>query len=104
MAAPVVDAGVSALCPHGGRIAALATTPRARIAGQPVVRAPDSSPITGCPNQPTPCVRATFGAASRMSLGGAPVALATAGFCFDAAGRPTGPVAIVSAQVRVSAT
>lgn len=94
------------LCAHGGKVTAVALSPRVKVMGAPVILQPPPLTVGGCANPPPPvnlgpCVTVTFTNGSvRVKTMGMPMLLQ------DGIGiaAPTGtPASIVPTQVRVKA-
>lgn len=106
MPGPIVHAGASVQCVHGGMAQPTTPMPRVLVSGQPVVTIACSFIVAGCAFPPPPagngpCVTGQFlTMAARVLAGGAPVLLQdSVGICV-----PTGtPLMVVSAQLRVIA-
>ena len=102
--------GVVAMCPHAGQISAIASSPRVRAAGQPVVTSADTYPIAGCvfniSGSPHPCMTVRWlTPATRVRVGGQPVILQTsAGLTLAADQAPQGSPIVVTGQFRVRGT
>jgi hypothetical protein len=104
MPGPILHAGASVLCIHGGQAAPTVPSPRVRVTGQAVTTLAGPYSVAGCPFAPVspmPCVTAlwTVGA-TRVRAGGAPVLLADS----QAVCAPNAtPVSILATQLRVKA-
>jgi hypothetical protein len=102
MPGPLLTAGSTVLCAHGGQAKATAPSPRVRAGGQPVTTQPPPYTVAGCALPPAaggPCVTATWVvAALRVRAGGQPVLLQdSVAVCV-----PTGtPVTVALTQPRV---
>lgn len=98
--------GATVLCAHGGQAQPMATNPRVKVGGQPIVTLANGYTVSGCPfttaSGPMPCVTAQWVlAATRVRAGGQPVLLQDS----QAICTPTGtPLNIVVTQVRVRGT
>jgi hypothetical protein len=107
MPGPLFHAGAVALCPHGGQVAAIPTTPRVLVSGMPVVTMADPALVAGClffvGPKPQPCVRVQWlMPAARVKIMGIPVILAPGpGLCLSIEGIPGGPPVVVTVQPRV---
>ena len=81
MAGYLLHQGATVLCLHAGQAQPVATNPRVKLGGQPLVVQSNSYTITGCTMPPPisgngPCVSATWiTAATRVRAGGVPVLL-----------------------------
>jgi hypothetical protein len=107
MAGAALTAASTLMCPHGGTVAIIPSSPRAKAGGAPIVTAADTFLIAGCtftlPGPvPSPCVRVQWivpgakvkhGGASALDAG-------SVGMCLAATGAPQGPVSIQPAQAR----
>jgi hypothetical protein len=99
--------GATVLCTHAGQAEPMATSPRVKVSGQPIVTQPDGYTVAGCTLPPPPaangpCVTAQWlMAALRVTSEGTPVLLMDS----QAICAPTGtPLNIVVTQVRVKGT
>jgi len=112
MAAPVLTAASTLLCPHGGTVTVMATG-GATVSGVPVALSTDAFPITGCPFQipvgvgtvPHPCVSVIWISIGQTAKANG-VAILTAqsiGLCIAADGVPQGPVIVAATQPVVTA-
>jgi hypothetical protein len=82
MPGPLFHANNVTMCPHGGQVQTIPTSPRVLVQGQPVAVATDQFLIVGCPFTlgPVyhPCVRVTWLVpAARVTVMGVPVILQT---------------------------
>ncbi len=108
MGNPLVTSTASAYCVHGGRISAMGQS-RVRVAGAPVITAPDAGVVSGCPfrasDGPDPCLSVRWtGKATRVLIGGQPAVLQQgAGLSLSARQIPAGPVTVAADQIRVTA-
>jgi hypothetical protein len=94
--------GATVLCMHAGQAQPVASNPRVKVGGQPIVTQTSAYTIAGCtfvPPSPGPCVTAQWVvAAARVKAGGVPVLLQDS----QAVCVPTGTgLNIVATQVRV---
>jgi uncharacterized Zn-binding protein involved in type VI secretion len=108
MSANLYHSGASAVCPHGGQIAAVSSNTRVRVGGQPVALVSDTYSIAGCTftlpgGKPQPCVQAVWlTPAVRVKVNGLPVLLSTSsGLCRSAEQIPQGAPTILTTQTRV---
>jgi hypothetical protein len=97
--------GATVLCMHVGQAQPVASNPRVKVGGQPIVTQISTYTIAGCtfvPPSPGPCVTAQWVvAAARVKAGGVPVLLQDS----QAVCVPTGTgLNIVATQVRVKGT
>ena len=102
MPSPILHAGATVSCAHGGRAVPSAPSARVRVAGRPVTTAADHYQVSGCPFGEDPCVTVNWSAAAgRVRVGGTPVLLAASqGVCM-----PNGtPLTIGATQQRVTAS
>jgi hypothetical protein len=109
MAAPIVQAGATVTCPHGGTVATVPSNTRA-LAGAPMLVASDTSTVSGCPFQipigtgtkPSPCVTVQWTAeAQRVKAGGTGVLLqSSVGLCKSPEGAPQGTAIVANTQAR----
>ena len=89
---PILNANAIIACSHGGTFKIIPMNPMKMAGGAPIVTlsdvAPGSVPMTPCPfltpaGVPAPCVKlgsATGGMATKVSVNGVPVLLATTQF------------------------
>src|SRR3954469_3101417 len=102
--------GASAMCPHGGQVTAIPTSPRVTVGGQPVTTMSDRPLIAGCafstPAGPHPCIKVQWlMPATRVTAGGQPVILqSSSGLCLAPDQAPQGPPTVTVTQLRVSGT
>jgi hypothetical protein len=96
--------GATVQCAHLGQAQPMATNPRVKVGGQPVVTLPATYTVAGCTMPPPtagngPCVTAQFTtAATRIKCNGLPVLLQDS----QAICAPTGtPLLILKTQLRV---
>lgn len=76
----LLHAGATVLCAHAGQAQPIATNPRVKVGGQPIVNQPGMYSIAGCPFVPPagngPCITAQWVTASlRVKSMGMPVLL-----------------------------
>lgn len=108
MPSDLVHAGVSATCPHAGRVLMLSGANRVLVNGMPVASAGDRFPIVGCSfttgGSPQPCVNVHWVApASRILINGQPAILqSSTGLCLNAEHVSQGPALVAATQRRVS--
>jgi hypothetical protein len=100
----LLQVGATLVCAHGGQAQPVATNPRVKVMGQPVVAQPIAYAITGCPNPPPPtgtgpCLTAQWvRGALRVRSMGQPLLLQDG----QALCTPTGtPLTVVLTQTRV---
>ena len=103
--------GAQAMCPHGGQVTTIPSSPRVLVGGQPVATMGDSFMIAGCaftvpPGKPQPCVRVQWLVpALRVLVGGQPAILqSSTGLCLSAEQIPGGPPTVTMTQLRVRGT
>lgn len=100
--------GASAICPHGGQVQVIPTSPRVFVSGQPAATVGDIFMVAGCPFTVGPKYQPCFTVqwlmpATRVFLNGQPAILQTStGICQSAEQIPQGPPIVVAAQPRVS--
>ena len=112
MAAPVLTAASTLLCPHGGTVSIIATS-GSTASGVPVALSSDVFTISGCPFQipvgvgtvPHPCVTVQWiGVGQTAKANGVAVLTAqSAGLCLAADGVPQGPAIVAATQPVVTA-
>jgi hypothetical protein len=105
---PLLHVGATAMCPHGGQVNAIPSSPRVLVGGQPLVTMSDTFLVAGCaftipPGKPQPCVKVQWLVpATRVMVGGNPALLATSSaLCQSAEQIPNGPPVVSVTQVRV---
>ena len=108
MAGPALTTAATMMCPHGGSVSAVASSPRVS-AGATLLTSTDTFVIAGCPfvtpaAVTSPCVRVSWTVSDmQVSRGGAPtLSTGSVGLCLNALSAPQGPVVIVVTQARVS--
>ena len=104
---PLLHVGAVAMCPHGGQVSAIPSTPRVLLGGQPAVTMSDTFLVAGCvftipPAKPQPCIKVQWLVpAARVLMGGKPALLSTSsGLCQSAEQIPGGPPSVTVTQVR----
>jgi hypothetical protein len=106
----VFHVGAGAMCPHGGQLTTMVSSPRVKLGGQPAATLGDTYMVSGCSfmvaQKPQPCMSVRWLVpAVRVKAGGQPLILMTSqGLAQSAEGIPAGPPTITSTQTRVSAT
>ena len=96
------------MCPHGGTVVAIPSSPRASMGGATVVYATDTFVIAGCPftlgPAPHPCVQVKWvqPAARSTVNGNATLTEASVGLCVAADQSVQGTVQVVTTQSQVS--
>jgi hypothetical protein len=108
MAGPALTTAATMMCPHGGTVSAVASSPRAS-AGATLLTSSDTFAIAGCPfvtpaAVPSPCVSVTWTVPDmQVKRGGSPtLSTGSVGLCLNALSAPQGPVVIAATQPRVS--
>lgn len=108
MAGQTITTASTLMCPHGGTVTGIPSSPRGS-AGATVLRAADTFTIAGCPfllpgGAPSPCVTIQWIAADvRVTVGGAAtLSSGSVGLCLSPASVPQGPVQVLATQTRVS--
>lgn len=110
MPGTLLHAGATALCPHGGQVQIVPSSPRVRVSGQPVATLQDNTLVAGCAFvvvlKPQPCVRVQWLVpATRVRVGGQPALLqSSSGLCMSADQIPGGPPNVIVTQLRVKGT
>jgi hypothetical protein len=111
MAAPLYHVGAQAICPHGGQVTAIPSSPRVLVGGQPVVTLADTYLVAGCaftvpPSKPQPCLKVQWLVpAARVLVGGQPAILqSSSGLCLSAEQIPQGPPSVIVTQMRAMGT
>jgi uncharacterized Zn-binding protein involved in type VI secretion len=106
----VYTVGAAAICPHGGQITVIPSSPRVLIGGMPVATMGDQYLIAGCAftlpgPKPSPCLKVQWLVpAARVLVNGQPVIVQTSsGLCLSPEQAPQGPPSIVGPQPRVTA-
>ena len=100
------NVGTSAMCPHGGQVTAIASSPRVTLGGTPATTTADTFVVAGCAfnvgGSPHPCVKVQWLVpAARVKIGGQPAVLQTStGLTIAADQAPQGSPIVVSGQVR----
>jgi uncharacterized Zn-binding protein involved in type VI secretion len=103
----LLHVGATAICPHGGQVTIIPSSPRVLVSGQPVATLADTTLVAGCAftvgPKPQPCIKVQWIAgAVRVLIGGQPALLQTSlGLCLSAEQIPAGPPTVVAGQVRV---
>lgn len=110
MAAPILEAGCSMMCPHGGQVQVTASQFKVKLGGKPALLAGDTTTVAGCAfavgTKPQPCITVQWSMpATKVKIANqAPLLKTSIGLCKSAEGIPQGPVQIVSCQTKVLAT
>ena len=101
--------GASAICPHGGQVRVIPTSPRVFVSGQAAATAGDIFMVAGCPftvvgPKYQPCFTVQWLVpAARILMSGQPAIIQTStGICQSAEQIPQGPPTVVATQPRVS--
>jgi hypothetical protein len=97
------------MCPHGGMVTSIPSSPAVTAGGDPVVRMTDTFIVVGCPSAPVvphPCVLVQWqtGAAQSTAGGAAPLTSDSVGLCQAADGSVQGVVLIQATQTEIEAT
>jgi hypothetical protein len=107
MGAPLFHVGAQAMCPHGGQVSTIPSSPRVTVGGQPVATLGDTYLVAGCaftvpPGKPQPCLKVQWLVpATRVMVGGQPAILQSSnGLCLSAEQIPQGPPQVVMTQTR----
>ena len=106
----LLHVGATAICPHGGQVTIIPSSPRVLVSGQPVATLADTTLVAGCAftvgPKPQPCIKVQWIAgAVRVMVGGQPALLQTSpGLCQSAEQIPQGPPTVIAGQVRVKGT
>jgi hypothetical protein len=107
----LLHVGATVMCPHGGQVTAIPSSPKVLVGGQPVVTMADNFPIAGCaftipPGKPQPCVKVQWTVpATKVTIGGQFGLIATSsGLCQSAEQAPQGAPIVSVTQVKASAT
>jgi uncharacterized Zn-binding protein involved in type VI secretion len=110
MPGPICHAGNVTMCPHGGSVQGIPSTPRVLVSGMPAVALGDTFPIAGCAFTipgvgPHPCIMAQWVTpAVRVFIMGRPaITQASVGLCMAPDGAPQGPPVVSVNQPRVIA-
>lgn len=106
----LLHVGASAMCPHGGQVSIIPSSPRVLVSGQPVATFGDTYMVAGCVfvvgPKPQPCIRVQWLVpAARVMVNHQPVILqSSSGLCLSAESIPAGPPSVLVTQLRVSGT
>lgn len=109
----IVHVGATIICPHGGQVTVIPSSPRVLVSGMPVATLgpPTNFPVAGCaftvpPGKPQPCVQVQWlTPATRVLVNGQPVIVqSSTGLCQSVEQIPGGPPVIAATQTRVGAT
>lgn len=107
MGDPLLDAGATIACPHGGAAVVAENGARATLGGAPALTVAHSLAIVGCPlvsaaGEPQPCVAVRWlTTAARVRMIGEAALLATStGVCVSASGEAQGEATVAAAQTR----
>jgi uncharacterized Zn-binding protein involved in type VI secretion len=103
--------GATAICPHGGQVTVIPSSPRVFVNGFPAATLADTYLVAGCvftvpPGKPQPCVRVQWLVpATRVLINGQPAIIQTStGLCLSPEQIPNGPPTVIATQPRVVAT
>lgn len=104
---PLLHVGATAMCPHGGQVTGIPSSPRVLAGGQPVLTFSDTFIVAGCAftipiGKPQPCIKVQWLVpAARVMVGGVPALLSTSsGLCQSPEQIPGGPPIVSVTQVR----
>jgi hypothetical protein len=107
----LLHVGATAICPHGGQITIIPSSPRVLVSNQPVATFADTTLVAGCaftvpPSKPQPCIKVQWLVpAARVMVNHQPALLQTSsGLCQSAEQIPQGPPNVIAGQVRVKGT
>ncbi|MGI8806769.1 MAG: hypothetical protein ACR2KK_02735 [Acidimicrobiales bacterium] len=109
MPGPILDAGATITCPHGGQVQVVPRAVRVSLGGNPPLLVDDVSTVAGCAfnvsGAPSPCLRVQWTMpATRVKAQGSPVLLSSSiGLCVNAGGAPQGPATLLGYQTKVLA-
>jgi hypothetical protein len=99
------------MCPHGGTVIPVPSSPRASAGGTPVLVATDIFVIAGCPftlpgPAPSPCVTVRWIVPDmRSKVSGNPtLSQGSTGLCLSPAQAPQGTVIVVSTQTHTQSS
>ena len=107
----LMHVGATVMCPHGGQVQVIPSSPRVLVGGQPVATLANTYPIAGCAftvpgPKPQPCVKVQWIVpAMRVMVGGSPAILqSSTGLCQSPEQIPQGPPTVVMTQLRARGT
>lgn len=105
---PILTAGGTVMCPHGGQAQLHTSNTEALIDGSPALLQTDIHPVVGCAFTPvaySPCTSIRWVTASTQTkVRGVPVLLQNSvGLCLSAAQAPQGTALVVQVQQRAKA-
>jgi hypothetical protein len=107
----LLHVGASAICPHGGQVTIIPSSPRVLVSNQPVATFADTTLVAGCaftlPNgKPQPCIKVQWLVpALRVMVNQQPALLQTStALCQSAEQIPAGPPTVIAGQIRVKGT
>ncbi len=104
------NVGTTAMCPHGGQVTAMASSPRVALGGMPATTTADTFVVAGCAfnvgGSPHPCMKIQWVVpAVRVKVAGQPAVLQTStGLAVAGDQAPQGAPIVVSGQVRARGT
>lgn len=110
MPGPILHAGATLTCPHGGMLTIVAASPRVTLNGMPAAVLTDQGLVAGCVFtvgvKPQPCVTTKWiMGATRVLANGQPVLIAPpVALTMSADQIPGGPPIVMQVQPRVLAT
>ena len=100
--------GATAMCPHGGKVTAVASSPRVKVGGAMATVTSDTFTIAGCTftiptSKPQPCTKVQWLVpAVRVKINGQYAVLQDSkGLCQTAEQIPQGPPQVSLTQIRV---
>ncbi len=100
MPAPVLNLGATVVCSHGGQATPLSPHRRVLVTGQPAATIASRYVVVGCPLTPPCAVGQWLTGATRVLVGGSPLAVQSGASTCMPSGAPMLPVAV---QSRVTA-
>jgi hypothetical protein len=98
------------ICPHGGQVQAIPSSPMVLLSGMPATTIADQFVVAGCAFMigptPHPCVKVQWLVpATRVLVNGQPAIIQTSvGLALGPDQAPQGPPTVITTQVRVIAT
>lgn len=111
MPGPILHAGATATCPHGGPLTIAPAAPRVLLSGLPLAVLSDQGLVAGCVftlpgGKPQPCISTRWMvAAARVTSLGRPVLInPSVALCLSAEQIPGGPPLVSASQTRVVAS
>jgi hypothetical protein len=110
MPGPILHAGATAMCPHGGTLTIIAASPRVTVSSMPAAVLSDQGLVAGCVFtvgvKPQPCVTTQWiMGATRVMADGQPVLITPpVAVTMSADQIPAGPPSVLQVQARAIAT